>query len=259
VSTVDYSAYFTLEGDLSGRAAKAVVPLLMRLIKPSSVVDVGCGVGSWLDEFQKQGVSKILGIDFLVQESSLRIPKENFLRHDLQEPISVRERFDVVLCMEVGEHLPKKSAATLVQSLIGLGSVIVFSAAIPYQVGGGDHINEQWPEWWADLFRARGFKVVDFIRRRIWLDWDVPYWYSQNLLVFVSNEAFSQYPDLLPLLDQTVPSKLSIVHPRAWLNWTLIIVRRRSFLKMFRKWLIMLWRSATYTVYTFSNAEGNER
>jgi SAM-dependent methyltransferase len=253
---VDNSGYFALEGDLSGRAAKKVVPILMELVRPSSVVDVGCGVGSWLEEFQKEGVSEILGIDFLVQESSLRIPRENFLRRDLKDPISVSERFDVVLCMEVGEHLPKESANTLVQSLVGLGPVVIFSAAIPYQLGGGDHINEQWPEWWVDLFRARGYRVIDCMRRRIWLDWNVPFWYSQNLLLFVSNEAVARYPDLQPLVDRTNPARLSLVHPRAWLNWTLIIVRNESFLRMFRSWFVLLARSISYTfkAYLSSNA-----
>jgi SAM-dependent methyltransferase len=211
--------FFQQEGDLSSRAAKEVVPILMKLARPSSVVDVGCGAGSWLSEFQSRGVIDILGIDFHVQESSLRIPKEKFLRSDLQQPISVPRRFDMVLRMEVAEHLPRESADTLIQSLVGLGPIVIFSAALPYQLGGASHVNEEWPEWWVKLFRARGYKVVDCIRRRIWLDRNVPYWYSQNILMFISSDVVSQHDNLRSALDKTDDSRLSLIHPRAWLNW----------------------------------------
>jgi ribosomal protein L11 methylase PrmA len=37
--------------------------LVSDLIQPKSVVDVGCGLGTWLTAFNKEGVEDILGID----------------------------------------------------------------------------------------------------------------------------------------------------------------------------------------------------
>jgi hypothetical protein len=51
-------------------------------------------------------------------------------------------------------------------SLVSRGPVIVFSAAIPYQ-GGTNHTNEQWPEYWARHFSAKGYVPVDCVRRQI--------------------------------------------------------------------------------------------
>ena len=243
--------FFAQEGDLSGRAAREVVPMLMKIVGASSVVDVGCGVGSWLDEFRQKGVTDILGIDFHVQKSSLKIPREKFLRYDLQKPITVPRRFDLVLCMEVAEHLPSESAGTLVQSLVDLGPIVVFSAALPYQLGGASHINEAWPEWWAKLFSTKGYKVIDCIRSQIWLDWDVPYWYSQNLLMFVSSDVISRNGYLKAAMNETNESKLSLVHPRAWLNWSFVIVRHRKVLEMANTWLVLICRSIAFTVSAF--------
>ena len=55
--------------------------------------------------------------------------------------------FDLVVSLEVAEHLPKECADIFVDSLVRLGPIILFSAAIP-QAGGTCHINEQWPEYW---------------------------------------------------------------------------------------------------------------
>jgi SAM-dependent methyltransferase len=250
-------SFFAQEGDLSSRAAREVVPLLIRLVRPSSVVDVGCGAGSWLKEFQVAGVADVLGIDFHVQESSLRIPREKFLRSDLQRPISVPRRFDMVLCMEVAEHLPRESADILVQSLVNLGPIVIFSAALPYQLGSASHVNEEWPEWWVKLFSARGYKVIDCIRELIWLERSVPYWYSQNLLMFVSSDIISRYGSLKTALEKTDDSRLSLVHPRAWLSWSLVIIRHRKLQQMTRTWLLLMARSISFTIHAFQN--GNKR
>jgi len=45
------------------RSAKEVVPLVMDLIKPKSVIDVGCGIGAWLSVFREYGISDILEVN----------------------------------------------------------------------------------------------------------------------------------------------------------------------------------------------------
>ena len=37
-------------------SAKKIVLLVMEFIRPSSVVDVGCGISTWLSVFQEQGI-----------------------------------------------------------------------------------------------------------------------------------------------------------------------------------------------------------
>jgi hypothetical protein len=85
------------------------------------------------------------------------------------------------LCLEVAEHLPADSAPTLIDSLVSLGPVILFSAAIPFQ-GGTHHVNEQWPEYWARHFSPRD--IMRTVRRRFGVH-DVEWYYAQNILLYV--------------------------------------------------------------------------
>ena len=155
----------------------------MKLVPAKSVVDVGCGLGTWLAVFREQGATATLGIDGeWIDRNHLEIPSESFMAFDLTQPLRLDRRFDLVVSLEVAEHLPPEAAETFVDSLTRLGSTILFSAAIPSQ-GGTHHVNEQWPEYWAHLFEKRGFRVVDAIRRRVWENGAVATWYAQNALL----------------------------------------------------------------------------
>lgn len=48
------------------RSAEIIVPLVLDVVKPQSVIDIGCGTGTWLSVFQKYGVEDILGFDLTV-------------------------------------------------------------------------------------------------------------------------------------------------------------------------------------------------
>jgi 2-polyprenyl-3-methyl-5-hydroxy-6-metoxy-1,4-benzoquinol methylase len=44
-------------------SAEVIVPLVLKAVPANSVVDVGCGVGTWLSVFKEFGVKEILGIE----------------------------------------------------------------------------------------------------------------------------------------------------------------------------------------------------
>src|SRR2546425_734869 len=65
-------------------SAKVIVPLLLNLIPPRSVIDIGCGQGAWLKVFKEYGVEVTLGLDGpWVNPSKLLIDKDNFRPVDL--------------------------------------------------------------------------------------------------------------------------------------------------------------------------------
>jgi SAM-dependent methyltransferase len=210
------------------KSAKEVVPLVIDLIKPKSVIDVGCGIGAWLSVFREYGISDIFGIDGeWVDKSLLLIPEDKFLVFDLKKPLQINRKFDLVISLEVAEHLPKEFAETFIDSLAKLGDVILFSAAIPFQ-GGTHHLNEQWPDYWAEKFFKRGFFVVDCIRKKIWKNENVDFWYAQNILLFVKKEYLSKNSHLEKEFKNTNLDQLSIVHPKMYL-W------RAKYYKIFPK------------------------
>ena len=147
------------------RRPKAIVPLVRDLVPARTVVDVGCGRGAWLRTFKAHGAETISGYDgAYVDPAKLLIPRDAFTAIDLSAPLAIIGRYDLAVCLEVGEHLPQRSARPLIQTLCQLAPAILFSAAVPGQ-GGTHHINEQWPHYWAHLFEERGFVRLDPIRR----------------------------------------------------------------------------------------------
>ncbi len=178
--------------ETSPAAAAVIAPILIAMIEPASVIDVGCGVGSWLEAFP--GLS-VLGIDEH-DPADVSCP---YRQHDLRQPFSYG-RFDLALCLEVAEHLPAEAAPTLVASLVEAAPVVAFSAAIPGQVGHG-HVNCQWPGYWRSLFAEHGYTQYDSIRALVWDDERVAWWYRQNTFLYSS----------APLPAQSLPER--IVHP----------------------------------------------
>lgn len=220
------AAYYHSEGlAASLQSAKIIVPIVMSLVHPRSVVDVGCGSGAWLSVFRENGVDRILGLDGdHVDPSWLTIPRESFRPMDLSGPIHLDDKFDLAVCLEVAEHLPPKYANSLVQSLVALAPIILFSAAIPFQ-GGVHHVNEQWPEYWHDFFAQNGFQALDVIRKQVWKNSDVAYWYRQNTFLFVQKDLVSANPAFADLAADA--NDLMLVH-RAVLHYQMGV---RSILK----------------------------
>jgi SAM-dependent methyltransferase len=198
----------------SRRSAKEIVPLILELIQPKSVVDVGCGLGSWLSVFKDFGIEECVGIDGdYVNTDRLEISQEEFQPFALDTPLKLDRTFDLVVSLEVAEHLPAESARMFIASLTDLGSVVLFSAAIPLQ-GGTNHINEQWPDYWALLFQERDYLAIDCLRKKIWNNKNVEPWYAQNILVFVRRDCIGHYPLLEKELKHTNNSELAVIHPK---------------------------------------------
>lgn len=181
-------AFFGSQKEAVLRSARAVVPLIVDLLRPQRVIDVGCGLGAWLLALSELGVPRVHGIDGdYLDRSTLLIPPSEFSALDLSRPFSMTERFDLAISLEVAEHLPPRCAAGFVESLVQLAPFVLFSAAIPLQ-GGVNHCNEQWPHYWETLFLRHGFVQLDLIRHRIWHDSRVAWWYKQNMFLYASRE-----------------------------------------------------------------------
>lgn len=200
------------------RSASVIVPFVVDLLHPHSVVDVGCGDGSWLAVFRRLGIEDLLGIDGdYIDNSFLQIPQEYFQAADLSKPLVLSRKFELAVSLEVAEHLPQESAMVFVESLTRLAPAILFSAAIPFQ-GGNDHVNEQWPDKWAELFKHHDFLPVDFIRKRIWKNDEVEWWYAQNTLLFVRSNFLDTNAALKAEFEATDPGPLRMVHPKQFLH-----------------------------------------
>jgi SAM-dependent methyltransferase len=171
-------AFFAGRSHTVAQSAEAVVPHLCGLLDPNAVLDIGCGQGEWMSAFWRQRcVGYAFGVDLAAPDAT------EFLRTDLTQPLHLGRTFDLVLCLEVGEHLPEEAADTLVDNIVRHAGDVVFGAAVPGQEGKG-HINCQPHEYWHEKFATRGYAMGDEIRPLIANDARVSPWYRNNMFLY---------------------------------------------------------------------------
>lgn len=199
------------------RSAREVVPCVFDYVRPATVIDVGCGTGAWLSVFAEHGIEG-WGVDGeWIERESLLFPAERFTAGDLERPLDVHRQFDLVVSLEVGEHLRPQSAEIFVESLTRLGPVLLFSAAVPQQ-GGTHHVNEQWPDYWVARFARHGYVLIDCLRTRLWDNDRVEWWYAQNTMFYARHDRLDDYPGLGSEYERGSRHPLSLVHPRGFLE-----------------------------------------
>lgn len=211
-------AFYEETGGWSARSAAVIVPMLIDAVRPSSVVDVGCGRGHWLAAFRRAGVADVVGLDgAYVPTSELVIDEASFRAVDLERPEQLGRGFDLALSVEVAEHLDPATATSFVGYLCSLAPVVCFSAAIPGQ-GGVHHVNEQWPAYWARLFATEGFEALDLLRPAVWNHPEVAFFYAQNLVLYARADRAAEVAERARVWPRPV-EPLPLVHPgmvEAW-------------------------------------------
>jgi SAM-dependent methyltransferase len=190
--------FYKGEQDGSLNSASIIVNTILEYIKPKSVIDVGCGTGAFLKAFKDNHVNTIKGIDGeWVKNNMLLIPEDNFIKADISAPFHLNSdcdsQFDLALCLEVGEHISSSKSDILIQNLVKLSNIILFSAAIPFQ-GGTHHINERPPKYWAKKFKTKGYECLDIIRFKLFEYPQVSSFYKQNVLLYINNSVIPKYP-----------------------------------------------------------------
>ena len=211
--------FYEFHRQMSLDSARRTLPLVLQYVQPASVVDVGCGEGAWLSEFRAAGIGDYQGVDGdYVDRAKLLIEPERFQAADLTKGLDLGRRFDLAMSLEVAEHLPDSAAEGFVASLVALSDVVLFSAAVPQQLGT-DHINLQWPRYWYDRFAPHGYEAVDCLRRPLWDDEQVAWWYRQNILIYVKRARLPDFPALGAALARGEGGPpMALVHPTGYLD-----------------------------------------
>jgi hypothetical protein len=153
-------------------SAMHTLPVVYDLIgrAPISVLDIGCHDGQWLQAAQDiSRLTNVLGIDVRSQPPKFR--KEEYIQWSVTSkprPKIMYERdWDLVICLEMAEHLQPEDAEGLVLTLEICSGTILFSAAQPEQGPYGEpdnigmHHNEQPKSYWRELFARHGYRYTD--------------------------------------------------------------------------------------------------
>ena len=151
---------------------------------PSSLLDVGCGLGVIVHLAKALGVDAI-GIDQLGGKDNKIIVHAN-----LVEKYQSGYSFEMVWCTEVAEHLDASAHATLCDTLadnLQEGGKLVFSSAFPNQ-GGSSHLAERPARYWHDQFAMRNLnyrKDLTVNLALLWSNIGSPlYWLPAHVLIF---------------------------------------------------------------------------
>jgi hypothetical protein len=235
-AAADMSTVYTADFYGSARigvesSAQFVVPRLLKLVPVKTVIDVGCGEGTWLRSFLENGASRVVGVDgAYIGSDSYRLDFTTFVARDLSRPIGPLGRFELAICLEVAEHLPEHRAKGLVEDLCALSDIVLFGAAIPGQ-GGEHHINEQWQSYWARHFHDLRYLPYDVLRNQLWNCKQVYWWYRQNTLLYVKEDSpyqkyFAEYR------PADIGGMLDVVHPELFEPHIRTVQKLRSLMRL---------------------------
>jgi len=104
-----------------------MVPIVAGMLRPRSVLDVGCGRGIWIDAWVRAGVEDCLGVDGdYVDRRRLAIPPERFVARDLSRTFDLGRDFDLVQSLETAEHIDERFADAFIDTLCHHGGLVMF-------------------------------------------------------------------------------------------------------------------------------------
>jgi len=153
--------------------AKWLVPRIVEELKCKSVLDVGCATGHWLKCFEEAGV-KVKGLEgSKFAFDHMMIDPANVEHFDLRKKYQPTHSVDLVISIEVAEHIEQLFVGNYVDVLTKHGaSNIIMTAAAPGQ-GGEGHVNEQPAEYWVEKLQDAGYK------RNLQLEENIIHWVAE--------------------------------------------------------------------------------
>ena len=159
-------------------------------LKPNSVLDLGCGVGSYLEGFFNDGCTYLLGIELNFNKAKKYIVNNIYpfvIEGDITIDLDLSCKFDCVISFEVGEHIEPDGTDIFIDNLtLYSNKYIILTAAPPGQRGTG-HINLRSRDFWIKSIVSKGFSYrKDLVKRyRVaWKKFNVEKYIINNLMIF---------------------------------------------------------------------------
>ena len=166
-----------------GPFAQHLASIIKEQLKPDIAGDIGCGPGHFVRALESVGI-QVRGFDIderIHGKQSLRIL-------DCSKYRLGASGYDLILCLEVAEHMPMEEARELINNIaqsLRPGGTLIWSAAQPGQTGVG-HINCQSRDAWIALLERAGLPQ-DHIAERSLMQAvrDGPHmgWFASNAVV----------------------------------------------------------------------------
>jgi SAM-dependent methyltransferase len=145
-------------------AAEQLAEAIVQTLAPRRVLDVGCGLGQIVLALRRLGVDAI-GCDY--SEAFIAVAPEEVRPHLEQADVNdlgryATDAFDLVLCMEVLEHLPIDLVHSCIEELLRVSSaaVVVTTPSFGPNWPGRSGLPLDTPSWRADARAGTRFSQI---------------------------------------------------------------------------------------------------
>ena len=189
-----YGGKYSLDGEL--------IKAICATFHPVKVADLGCGEGAYCKVCSEHGcrADGYEGNSVACQNAVC----DSIECVDLSKPAEPKDDYDLVLCLELGEHIPKRCQDVFIDNLARFSKdVLILSWAVPGQ-GGTGHVNCLSNETVIGLMRDKSFdfdkSMSEYLRQNSKLSW-----FKNTLMVFRraydifdSSVRYSNHLDFMP-------------------------------------------------------------
>ena len=157
---------------------------ILKLIKKHDfeyLLDLGCGMADYSKHFSRFGI-QCDAYDGNPNTKELTGGIGQVL--DLSKQIDLGCSYDVVLSLEVGEHIPATNEQKFIDNICNHAtSMIILSWAVPGQAGDG-HVNCQSNEYIIAEMNKRGFYLENVFTAKLRKSSSL-WWFKNSLMVFI--------------------------------------------------------------------------
>lgn len=128
---------------------------IVGVLNPTSVLDAGCALGLLVQTLRQRGV-EAYGID--ISEYAIAHVDPSVAEYCRVATLTetLEDRYDLITCIEVIEHLPADEAEVAIANLCSATDRVLLSST-PSGYEEPTHLNVQPPEYWTALFARHGF------------------------------------------------------------------------------------------------------
>lgn len=200
-----------------------VAERIARSIGPGSVLDAGCAFGFLVERLRARGV-EAWGID-ISEHAIAQVDAAVAPYCRVGSVLAPFERhYDLIVCMEVVEHLSPAEGATLIANFAAHTDDVLFSST-PHDFRELTHANVRPPDHWVGLFAEQGLYrdadfdasfITDWARRfrrpvdalsRVLAGYERQLWRLEQEAVGRRDLAFQQRDDIIRLESEAIDAR----------------------------------------------------
>jgi len=139
---------------------------LIEVFDPKEIIDIGCACGYLLEYLHKKGITRFAGLEGAAAAFNYMHPevKNRSFKVDLSKEVSILpgQKFNLVNCTEIGEHIPAKYEDIFLRNIAGFADkYLILSWANTWEDWHGlekqKHVNPRSKKYVKNKLKKLGF------------------------------------------------------------------------------------------------------